>query len=49
MANKVQKANKNVKKEKGQFKKSHFQTEYQRERDAAKHRKTRKQACIAEE
>lgn len=48
MANKVQKANKNAKKEKGQFKKTHYQTEYQRERDAAKHHKVRKHAVATE-
>ena len=48
MANKVQKANKNAKKEKGQFKKTHYQTEYQRERDAAKHHKVRKHAVAVE-
>lgn len=44
MANKVQRAQKNAKKQKGQFKKTHYQTEYQRERDAAKHHKARKHA-----
>ena len=48
MANKVQKANKNAKKRKGQFKKTHYQTEYQRERDAAKHHKARKCAVAVE-
>ncbi|MBQ8481652.1 MAG: hypothetical protein IJ532_03875 [Alphaproteobacteria bacterium] len=50
MANKVQRAQKNAKKEKGQFKKSsHYQTEYQRERDAAKRTKHRKQAVMVAE
>ena len=50
MANKVQRAQKNAKKEKGQFKKSHIQTEYQRERDIAKKMEHRKhQVAMAEE
>ena len=48
MANKAKRADKNVKKEKGQFKKSHFQTDYQREREAAKHHKNRKHVSAAE-
>ena len=50
MANKVQRAQKNAKKEKGQFKKSHIQMEYQRERDIAKKMKHREhQVAMAEE
>lgn len=49
MANKTQKAQKNVKKERGQFHKTHCQTDYQRERDAAKHHKNRKHVCAVEE
>lgn len=49
MANKVQRAQKNAKKQKGQFKKSsHCQTDYQRERDAAKHHKARKHVVDTE-
>lgn len=40
MANKTRNAQKNAKKQKGEYKKMRVQTEYQRERDAAKrHRK----------
>ena len=48
MANKTQRAQKNAKKMKGQFQKTHFQTDYQRERDAAKHHKNRKHVSAVE-
>lgn len=49
MANKAQRLQKCTRKEKGQFKKTHVQTEYQRERDAANHHKHRKHVAAAEE
>jgi len=49
MANKAQRLQKCTKKEKGQFKKTHVQTEYQRGREAAKHHKQRKHVAKAEE
>jgi len=39
MAVKEQKSAKNVKKQKGSYKKNHAQTEYQREREALKRKK----------
>lgn len=48
MANKAQKTQKCTKKEKGLFKKTHVQTEYQRERDAAKQHKRRKHPAVVE-
>jgi len=50
MANKVQRANKNAKKQKGQFKKSsHCKTDYRRDCEAAKQHKARKHATVAAE